>query len=99
MNQPTIVCSHVDIQSKEILEEAISEYQGTVITISHDRYFIRQVVNRVVEVKDELCEIMQATTMQFFVLNQTRSGVLILLYVCYTLILGLFQIFLYVLFM
>ncbi|PPR98739.1 hypothetical protein GOBAR_AA21935 [Gossypium barbadense] len=32
--------------------EAIREYSGTVITVSHDRYFIRQIVNRVVEVKD-----------------------------------------------
>lgn len=34
-------------------QEAISEYQGTVITVSHDRYFVRQIVNRVVEVKDK----------------------------------------------
>ncbi|KAK1308139.1 ABC transporter F family member 5 [Acorus calamus] len=33
-------------------KEAISEYQGTVITVSHNRYFIKQIVNRVVEVKD-----------------------------------------------
>ncbi|RWV97166.1 hypothetical protein GW17_00040064 [Ensete ventricosum] len=33
-------------------QEAISEYRGTVITVSHDRYFIRQIVNRVVEMKD-----------------------------------------------
>ncbi|TQD92159.1 hypothetical protein C1H46_022245 [Malus baccata] len=33
-------------------KEAITEYKGTVITVSHDRYFIKQIVNRVVEVKD-----------------------------------------------
>ena len=35
-----------------IYQEAINEYQGTVITVSHDRYFIKQIVNRVVEDKD-----------------------------------------------
>jgi ATPase subunit of ABC transporter with duplicated ATPase domains len=35
-----------------IYQEAITEYQGTVITVSHDRYFIKQIVNRVVEVKN-----------------------------------------------
>lgn len=35
-----------------IFQEAINEYQGTVITVSHDRYFIKQIVNRVLEVKD-----------------------------------------------
>lgn len=34
------------------MQEAITEYQGTVITVSHDRYFIKQIVNRVLEVKD-----------------------------------------------
>ncbi|XP_039146188.1 ABC transporter F family member 2-like [Dioscorea cayenensis subsp. rotundata] len=45
--------NHLDIPSKEMFEEAISEYQEIVITVSHDQYFIRQIVNRVVEVKDK----------------------------------------------
>ncbi|XP_072979709.1 ABC transporter F family member 2-like [Typha angustifolia] len=50
LDEPT---NHLDIPSKEMLEEAIAEYKGAVVTISHDRYFIKQIVNRVVEVKEK----------------------------------------------
>eukprot|EP00897_Mesotaenium_endlicherianum_P004485 jgi/Mesen1/4064/ME000213S03086 len=49
LDEPT---NHLDIPSKEMLEEALREFKGTVIAVSHDRYFLRQIVNRVVEVKD-----------------------------------------------
>ncbi|XP_062007125.1 ABC transporter F family member 5-like isoform X2 [Rosa rugosa] len=49
LDEPT---NHLDIPSKEMLVEEINEYKGTVITVSHDPYFIKKIVNRVVEVKD-----------------------------------------------
>eukprot|EP00271_Cylindrocystis_brebissonii_P008105 TRINITY_DN22134_c0_g1_i1.p1 TRINITY_DN22134_c0_g1~~TRINITY_DN22134_c0_g1_i1.p1 ORF type:complete len:766 (+),score=152.08 TRINITY_DN22134_c0_g1_i1:237-2534(+) len=49
LDEPT---NHLDIPSKEMLEEALREFSGTVLAVSHDRYFLRQIVNRVVEVKD-----------------------------------------------
>jgi ABC-type sulfate/molybdate transport systems ATPase subunit len=45
----------LDVLSNELcrLQEALREYKGTVIAVSHDRYFLRQIVNRVVEVADK----------------------------------------------
>lgn len=39
--------NHLDIESKEVLENAIVDYSGTVLTISHDRYFLNKVVNKI----------------------------------------------------
>ncbi|KXB44406.1 hypothetical protein HMPREF3188_01301 [Tissierellia bacterium KA00581] len=44
LDEPT---NHLDIESKEILEKAISDYTATVLTISHDRYFLNKVVNKI----------------------------------------------------
>jgi ATPase subunit of ABC transporter with duplicated ATPase domains len=44
LDEPT---NHLDIPSKEMLEEAIGSFDGTVIAISHDRYFLRQIATRV----------------------------------------------------
>jgi ATP-binding cassette subfamily F protein 3 len=49
LDEPT---NHLDIPAKEMLEEALQEYDGTAIIVSHDRYFISQVANKIVEIRD-----------------------------------------------
>lgn len=49
LDEPT---NHLDIPAKEMLEEALQNYDGTVIIVSHDRYFISQVANKIVEIRD-----------------------------------------------
>lgn len=49
LDEPT---NHLDIPAKEMLEESLTHYDGTAIIVSHDRYFISQVANKIVEVRD-----------------------------------------------
>jgi ATP-binding cassette, subfamily F, member 3 len=42
----------LDIPAKEMLEDALVNYDGTALIVSHDRYFISQVANKIVEVRD-----------------------------------------------
>ena len=50
LDEPT---NHIDIETRELLEEAIKEYSGTVLFVSHDRYFINNLAERIVEVKEK----------------------------------------------
>ena len=50
LDEPT---NHLDITSKEILENAIRNYTGTVLYVSHDRYFINQTATRIIELRDK----------------------------------------------
>ncbi len=49
LDEPT---NHLDIPAKEMLEIAIRNYKGSLVVVSHDRYFISKVANRIVEIKD-----------------------------------------------
>lgn len=48
LDEPT---NHLDIPSKEMLEEALVKFEGSVIAVSHDRYFLRKIATRVVTVR------------------------------------------------
>jgi ATP-binding cassette subfamily F protein 3 len=50
LDEPT---NHLDITSKEILESALNRYTGTVLYVSHDRYFINQTATRILELTGE----------------------------------------------
>ncbi len=49
LDEPT---NHIDIDTKEMLEEALSDYKGTLFFISHDRYFINKLAERVINIED-----------------------------------------------
>ena len=54
LDEPT---NHLDIPAKEMLEEALQNYDGTVIIVSHDRYFISKAANKIVDIQEgELVE-------------------------------------------
>ncbi len=50
LDEPT---NHLDITSKEILEDALNSYEGTVLYVSHDRYFINRTASRILDLKEK----------------------------------------------
>ena len=50
MDEPT---NHLDIDSKEVLEDSLLNYDGTVLVVSHDRYFLNKVTNKIIDMSSE----------------------------------------------
>ncbi|RMC49190.1 ABC-F family ATP-binding cassette domain-containing protein [Lactobacillus sp. ESL0225] len=50
MDEPT---NHLDLEAKEVLEQALQKFDGTLLFVSHDRYFINQLANKIVEVNPQ----------------------------------------------
>ena len=50
LDEPT---NHIDIETKEVLETALNDYEGTILFISHDRYFINKLANKIVCIEDK----------------------------------------------
>ena len=71
LDEPT---NHLDIPTREAVEEALDDYAGTVLVVSHDRYFLDKVVNRVVELRDGKLVSFDGNFSEFWHARQAIAG-------------------------
>lgn len=69
-DEPT---NHLDIYSREILEEALEEFEGTLLVVSHDRYFLEATVNSIYEINTEGATLFKGDYSQY--INQKEKKV------------------------
>lgn len=62
LDEPT---NHIDAQSKEILQGALTDYEGTLLIVSHDRYFLESLVTKVIEVREGHAKIYPGTFAEY----------------------------------
>jgi ATP-binding cassette subfamily F protein 3 len=70
LDEPT---NHLDIQTCEAVEEALDDYRGTLLVVSHDRYFLENVVERVLEVRDGTIASYPGTYSEFWAQRSARD--------------------------
>ncbi len=71
LDEPT---NHLDIKSRETLLEAIKNFQGTVLIVSHDRYFLREITTRVFELDRSQLLTFDGTYEEYFERKLSRAG-------------------------
>lgn len=62
LDEPT---NHLDIETRKVLESALLEYPGTIIFVSHDRYFISELAQKIISIKDNKLEIFEGDYQSF----------------------------------
>ena len=76
LDEPT---NHLDIQSKEILESAMNAYTGTILYVSHDRYFINKTATRILEISDHGLTSYPGNYQDYIAQKEKEKGHLLLL--------------------
>ena len=71
LDEPT---NHLDLRSKEILEDALKAYQGTLLFVSHDRYLLKAVPDRIIEIFADHVEVFNGNY-DYYVEKQREKGV------------------------
>lgn len=70
LDEPT---NHLDIPGKEALEEALDDYEGTLLFVSHDRYFISRLANKLLVLGDGTAEFLEMTYQEYEEKNQEKE--------------------------
>ena len=71
LDEPT---NHLDIPGKEALEEALDDYEGTLLFVSHDRYFISRLANKLLVLGDGTAEFLEMTYQEYEEKNQEKEA-------------------------
>lgn len=74
LDEPT---NHLDMSSQEVLQEAMAQYDGTIVVVSHNRYFLDSFVNKVLEVKDGKIIMYEGTVAEYLEKMEEQEALLL----------------------
>jgi ATP-binding cassette subfamily F protein 3 len=72
LDEPT---NHLDIPSREALERALTEYSGTIITVSHDRYFLDRIATEILHFEDRTATYHTGSYSDYYAIRHAKSEV------------------------